>query len=157
MKHFASPEFWELYRSLPQTIQDLADRSYALLKNDPRHPSLHLKKTVLFTAIFLCVTATPTKAMIESDRAVAVVFATVHVEKCKADQPSMQTEIDAAFSLWKQRNQKHIAAAESRADFKDIEIQIRALFNNKGSLPVSDCQLLIQRAKSPESDIDTKR
>ncbi len=44
MKHFASPEFWGLYRSLPQPIQDLADRSYTLLKNDPRHPSLHLKK-----------------------------------------------------------------------------------------------------------------
>ena len=44
MKHFASPEFWGLYKVLPQSIQDLADRSYALLKNDPRHPSLHLKK-----------------------------------------------------------------------------------------------------------------
>jgi len=44
LKHFASPEFWDLYRALPQSIQDLTDRSYALLKNDPRHPSLHLKK-----------------------------------------------------------------------------------------------------------------
>jgi hypothetical protein len=44
LKHFASPDFWTLCRSLPQSIQDLADRSYALLKNDPRHPSLHLKK-----------------------------------------------------------------------------------------------------------------
>jgi len=44
LKHFASPEFWGLYKVLPQSIQDLADRSYALLKNDPRHPSLHLKK-----------------------------------------------------------------------------------------------------------------
>ncbi|MCF8151083.1 MAG: hypothetical protein K9K30_02165 [Burkholderiaceae bacterium] len=113
--------------------------------------------TVLFIAIFLGVTATPSKAMIESDRAAAVVFAIVHVEKCKADQPSMQAEIDASFSLWKQRNQKHIDAAESRADFKDIENMIRALFNKKGSLPISDCQLLIQRAKSPESDIDSKR
>ncbi|MDD2686336.1 MAG: hypothetical protein PHY62_09285 [Gallionella sp.] len=113
--------------------------------------------TVLFIAIFLGATATPTNAMIESDRAAAVVFATVHVEKCKADQPAMQAEIDAAFSLWKQRNQKHITAAESRADFKDIEKNIRTLFNNKGLLPVSDCQLLIQRAKSPESDIDSKR
>jgi hypothetical protein len=51
LKHFASPEFWELYKQLPQTIQDLADRSYALLKNDPRHPSLHLKKVGRFWSV----------------------------------------------------------------------------------------------------------
>lgn len=112
---------------------------------------------VLVIGLFLCMAATPIKAMTESDVAASIVFATVHVEKCDLDQPSMKTEIDAAFSLWKQRNQKHITAAESRADFKEIEIKIRALFNNKGSLPVSDCQLLIQRAKSPESDIDSRR
>jgi hypothetical protein len=44
LKHFASPEFWGLYRQLPQVVQKLADRNFALLKNDPRHPSLHLKK-----------------------------------------------------------------------------------------------------------------
>ena len=44
MKHFASPEFWGLYRALPQSVRDLADRNFALLKNDTRHPSLHLKK-----------------------------------------------------------------------------------------------------------------
>jgi len=51
LKHFASPEFWGLYRSLPQPIQDLADKSYTLLKNDPRHPSLHLKKVGRYSSI----------------------------------------------------------------------------------------------------------
>jgi hypothetical protein len=44
LKHFASPEFWGLYKQLPPAVQKLADRNFALLKNDPRHPSLHLKK-----------------------------------------------------------------------------------------------------------------
>lgn len=30
--------------ALPEEIQTLADKSYDLLKNDPRHPSLHFKK-----------------------------------------------------------------------------------------------------------------
>jgi hypothetical protein len=29
---------------LPEEVRELADRAYALLVNDPRHPSLHLKK-----------------------------------------------------------------------------------------------------------------
>jgi hypothetical protein len=44
MKHFASPSFWERYRNLPSAVQDLADRSYELLKENPGHPSLHLKR-----------------------------------------------------------------------------------------------------------------
>ncbi len=44
MKYFASPEFWELYKVLPQSVRDLADRNFSLLKNNPRHPSLHMKK-----------------------------------------------------------------------------------------------------------------
>ena len=44
MKHFASPEFWLHYRQLPADIQSLADKNYALLKIDPRHPSVRLKK-----------------------------------------------------------------------------------------------------------------
>jgi hypothetical protein len=51
LKHFASPEFWELYRALPQSVQDLADKYYSLLKNDPRHPSLHLKKAGRFWSV----------------------------------------------------------------------------------------------------------
>lgn len=44
MNHHASRRFWALYEALPSEVRDLADRSYQLLKADPRHPSLHLKK-----------------------------------------------------------------------------------------------------------------
>ena len=42
MIHYASPQFWALYRALPAPIRDLADKNYALLKANPRHPSLRL-------------------------------------------------------------------------------------------------------------------
>lgn len=48
MRHFASPDFWAAYGKLPSPIRALADRSYALLKEDPQHPSLHLKKVGRF-------------------------------------------------------------------------------------------------------------
>jgi len=48
MTHFASPDFWFHYRLLPQTIQELADRNFSLLKENPRHPSLRLKKAGAF-------------------------------------------------------------------------------------------------------------
>ncbi len=44
MRHFASPRFWFHYRMLPKDIQDLADRAFQLLKENPRHSSLRLKK-----------------------------------------------------------------------------------------------------------------
>jgi len=44
LKHFASSAFWNCYRSLPQSIQELADAQFALLKENPSHPSLHFKK-----------------------------------------------------------------------------------------------------------------
>jgi hypothetical protein len=44
MNHRASPRFWSCYHRLPEPVRRLADRDYALLRNDPRHPSLHLKK-----------------------------------------------------------------------------------------------------------------
>ena len=46
MKHFALPRFWKYYRDLPDDIQDLADRKFELLRSNPRHPSLHLKRIV---------------------------------------------------------------------------------------------------------------
>jgi hypothetical protein len=48
MNHFATPEFWYHYRHLPGEIQELADKNFALLRNDPRHPSLRLKKIESF-------------------------------------------------------------------------------------------------------------
>lgn len=44
MRHFTSPAFWECYAHLPDQIQELADRNYRMLKENPHHPSLHLKK-----------------------------------------------------------------------------------------------------------------
>lgn len=44
MKHRASPRFWRLYRALPDGVQQLADRGYQMLLEDPRHPCLHFKR-----------------------------------------------------------------------------------------------------------------
>ena len=46
MSHHANPDFWRHYYRLPVHIQQLADQNFPLLKSDPRHPSLHLKKVV---------------------------------------------------------------------------------------------------------------
>ena len=48
MKHFATPEFWARYRKLPAAIQTLADKNFALLKQNPQHPSLRLKKVGVY-------------------------------------------------------------------------------------------------------------
>ena len=44
MTHHATAKFWRFYDQLPPDIQRLADKSFALLKNDPAHESLHFKK-----------------------------------------------------------------------------------------------------------------
>ena len=44
MKHVTSAKFWALYESMPAEIRAAADKQFALLKSDPRHPSLHFKK-----------------------------------------------------------------------------------------------------------------
>lgn len=48
MRHFASSKFWTAYDALPPPIRELADKNFALLKADPRHPSLSLKKVGRF-------------------------------------------------------------------------------------------------------------
>jgi hypothetical protein len=48
LKHFASPEFWFHYRTLPPEIRELADAKFQLLKDDARHSSLRLKKVGIF-------------------------------------------------------------------------------------------------------------
>lgn len=37
-------EFWTHYQNLPRQVQRLADEKFELLKQDPRHPSLNLKR-----------------------------------------------------------------------------------------------------------------
>lgn len=44
MKHFATANFWYLYRRLPPQTCAITDKNFELLKDNPRHPSLHLKK-----------------------------------------------------------------------------------------------------------------
>ncbi len=43
MRHLASPRFWEAYEGLPERVRALADKRFALLKQNPQHPSLHFK------------------------------------------------------------------------------------------------------------------
>lgn len=46
--HRTSDRFWKCLENLPPPIQELADFNFELLKNDPRHPSLHFKKVGKF-------------------------------------------------------------------------------------------------------------
>jgi hypothetical protein len=48
MNHFATAGFWYLYRQLPPEVQDLADKNFALLRQNPLHPSLRLKRIGAF-------------------------------------------------------------------------------------------------------------
>jgi len=51
MKHYASPSFWECYEKLPKRVQDVADKNFELLKENPHHPSLHLKKVERYYSV----------------------------------------------------------------------------------------------------------
>jgi hypothetical protein len=51
VRHFASSKFWARYRSLPESVRHLADKNFQLLKADPGHPSLHLKKIGQFVSV----------------------------------------------------------------------------------------------------------
>ena len=44
MNHRASPRFRRCYDKLPEDVRRLADKCYTLLKENPHHPSLHLKE-----------------------------------------------------------------------------------------------------------------
>ena len=44
MKHYTSSDFRLLYQNLPFETRVLADKNYDLLKENPRHPSLQLKR-----------------------------------------------------------------------------------------------------------------
>ena len=48
MNHFATPDFWYCYRHLPAEVREFADEKFALLRQDPHHPSLRLKKVGSF-------------------------------------------------------------------------------------------------------------
>ncbi len=44
MNHRATPRFWDCYQRLPEETQRLADRCYEQMQQNPRHPSLQLKR-----------------------------------------------------------------------------------------------------------------
>lgn len=51
MKHFATSGFWAAYEKLPSRVRELADKNYVLLKENPKHPSLHFKKLDRFWSV----------------------------------------------------------------------------------------------------------
>lgn len=51
MRHRASRKFWQFYRRLPESIRQVADENYVLLKHNPKHPSLRLKKAGRFWSV----------------------------------------------------------------------------------------------------------
>lgn len=44
MTHCATHSFWNAYAALPKQTQKLADKAFQQLRDNPRHPSLRLKK-----------------------------------------------------------------------------------------------------------------
>ncbi len=42
--HRTTDRFWKCFNNLPEPIQEIAKKNFALLKSDPYHPSLHFKK-----------------------------------------------------------------------------------------------------------------
>jgi len=51
VNHYTDPDFWATYNRLPDAIRELADKSFALLKSSPSHPSLRLKKIGLVHSV----------------------------------------------------------------------------------------------------------
>jgi hypothetical protein len=46
--HRTTPQFWARFEDLPLSVQEMARKSFDLLKANPRHPSLHFKKVGRF-------------------------------------------------------------------------------------------------------------
>lgn len=44
--HRTNADFWKEYRALPADVRERADKQFALLKVNPRHPSLQFKKLI---------------------------------------------------------------------------------------------------------------
>ena len=51
MRHFASPTFWDAYAKLPENVRVLANKNFALLKENPQHSSLHFKQPGWFRSV----------------------------------------------------------------------------------------------------------
>jgi len=51
LKHFASPDFWELFNRLPLDVQEPARSNYKILEGNHRHPSLHFKRVAKYWSV----------------------------------------------------------------------------------------------------------
>jgi len=51
VNHFANRKFWASYARLLPEVKKLADANFTLLKENPRHPSLHFKKAGRFWSV----------------------------------------------------------------------------------------------------------
>jgi len=49
--HRTTSRFWQHYHALPYDVSERADKSFALLRENPRHPSLHFKKIGAFWSV----------------------------------------------------------------------------------------------------------
>ena len=49
--HRTTVKFWLRFRRLPQVVQNRVDKSFELLRDNPRHPSLHFKKIGAFWSV----------------------------------------------------------------------------------------------------------
>ncbi|MBI1389109.1 MAG: hypothetical protein GC154_11745 [bacterium] len=49
--HHTTNSFWRRYNSLPEEIRNRTDKRFALLRENPRHPSLHFKKVGNFWSV----------------------------------------------------------------------------------------------------------
>jgi mRNA-degrading endonuclease RelE of RelBE toxin-antitoxin system len=51
MNHLASPAFWQSFKKIPQHTQTLARDQFQRMKENLKHPSLHLKKVGRFWSV----------------------------------------------------------------------------------------------------------
>ena len=49
--HRTTPRFWGYLDRLPQSVQSVARQNFELLRENPAHPSLHLKKAGRYWAV----------------------------------------------------------------------------------------------------------
>ncbi len=54
--HKATPRFWDCLGSLPLSAQKVAKKNYKLIKENPRHPSLHFIKVGEFWSVRASIT-----------------------------------------------------------------------------------------------------
>lgn len=49
--HLTTDRFWKCFENLPDPIQKVSKKNFALLKANPLHPSLHFKKVEKFWSV----------------------------------------------------------------------------------------------------------